>query len=702
MRRWVVVSSLLLLNAAQPPPAQATEGKMASARELLKAGFFQDFDELDLESLLDASDVMLRVAARKDEGLDEAAGVVSVLTAEDIQALGATTLDEVLRAVPGVDVTTDSLGHPRLSFRGVSSGATGGASENVLILMNGHRMDDPLFGGATLLNGALPVANIRRIEVLRGAGSALFGSGALSGVVDIITFDQEDFSGIEASVGVGSFGTQRYGIKVGSQAGEVQTFGYIQFEDVNGARVGLPADSRTRFGDSLTPDRTRDGLRSIETNYSATWRGFDAHFRVGNTRSDGFIGLVDALGTANDIAYRQIQSDVNYGRALEAGTLRVSVSFAQNRYRQILQPLPPGFAADLGGGVTATFPSGVFTDETLSSRRFGVEGVWERPAGMHQVVAGLGLGRESAFDLDVKSSYDFRTGQVYDVPKPIDVGPGGGRTTFSAFIQDSWSPLPRVALTGGLRFDRIGDATEQLTPRAAVVLSLPQNVRLKLLYGRAFRTPTFAERDLQLPPLVGNPSLETCHVDTVEAALAWRRQGFRVGASAYLSFLRDDIGLLGPLSTIRSRPVVNVPGADLRGIELELRRSFGVGNSLFFNYAFQDTDLKGSDRPVPGVPTHLGNLGATLVMGEHFRAMPFWSFRTSRPRAATDPRRDTAGYGLLSATVRAVNIHKTLALALTAQNILDKRYFDPSPVGGVPGDYPRPGRRVLVSASYEF
>jgi outer membrane receptor protein involved in Fe transport len=89
-------------------------------------------------------------------------------------------------------------------------------------------------------------------------------------------------------------------------------------------------------------------------------------------------------------------------------------------------------------------------------------------------------------------------------------------------------------------------------------------------------------------------------------------------------------------------------------------------------------------------------------MGDHFRAMPFWSFRSSRPREANDPRRDTAGYGLLSATVRAVNIHKTLALALTAQNILDKRYFDPSPALGVPGDYPRPGRRVLVSASYEF
>jgi outer membrane receptor protein involved in Fe transport len=702
MRRWVVVSSLLLVSAIQPPPAHAAKPKVASARELLKAGFFQDFEELDLESLLDTSDVMLRVAARKEEGMSEAAGVVSVLSGDEIRNMGATNLVEALRAVPGVDVVTDSLGRPRVCFRDVASGTTGGGSENVLILMNGQRIDDPLFGGATLMNPALPVANIKRIEILRGAGSALFGSGAVSGVVDIITFDPEDFSGIEASVEAGSFGTQRYGLKVGSQAGSVQTFGYIQFEDVNGARVGLPADSRTPFHDSLTPARTLDGIRGIESNYTATWRDLEAHFRVSNVRNDGFIGLVDALGDKNNLAYRQLQGDLNYGRALQQGTLRLTLSFLQNRYRELLQPLPPGFVATFVGGFNAVFPAGVFAEENANSRRYGAEAVWERPLGAHQLVGGLGLGRESAFDFDVKSSYDFSTRKAFEVPKPLDVGPSAGRTLFSAFLQDSWSPTSRVALTGGLRFDRIGDATSQVSPRAVVVFSLPQQTKLKLLYGRAFRAPTFAERDAAFPVLDANATLDPMHVDTLEAALSLRRQHLRLGAAVYATFLRDAIATQGAFSTTRSRAVVNLPGTDIRGLELEGRRTFGVGGSLFANYAYQHAELRSSGGPLPGAPNHLGNLGATFALGEHFRATPYLSFRSSRPRAAGDTRAATAGYGLASVAIQAVNVKKTLSFSLSAQNIFDKRYFDPSPALGVPGDYPRPGRRILVGASYQF
>jgi iron complex outermembrane receptor protein len=702
MRRWVVVSSLLLVSATPPLPAHAARPKLASARELLKAGFFQDFEELDLEALLDTSDVMLRVAALKEEGMDEAAGVVSVLSGDEIRNMGATTVFEALRGVPGVDAVTDALGRPHICFRGVPSGATGGGSEDALILMNGHRLDDPLFGGATLLNLALPVENIKRLEILRGAGSALFGSGAVSGVIDIITFEPEDFAGIAASVEAGSFGTQRYGLKVGSQAGALQTVGYIQFEDSDGARVALPADSRTKFGDSLAPGRTREGFRAIETNFTATWRDFEAHVRVSNLRSDGFIGLLDALGDKNDLAYRQIQTDVDYARPLKEGTLKLTVSFAQNRYREMLQPLPPGFVASFAGGASATYPSGVFTDEKLNSRRYGAEAVWERASGPHQLMAGLGLGHESAFDLAVTSSYDFHAQRAFDVPKPLEVGPGVGRTLLSAFVQDSWSPRARVALTGGLRFDRVGNAASQVSPRAVAVLSLPRQAKLKLLYGRAFRAPTFAERDLALPALDGNAALAPLHVDTLEAALSLRRRQLRLGAAVYASYLRDAIVPLGPLSTTGSRPVVNVPGVNLHGIELEARRGIGVNASVFANYAYQHAEQRSSGAPVAGAPRHLGNLGATFVVGGHLRATPYVSFRSSRARDASDHRAETPGYGLVSVALQALNVKKTLALSLTAQNLFDKRYFDPSPALGVPGDYPRPGRRVLVGASYQF
>lgn len=695
MRQWVVLSLLALGGV---PTMLFAEGKIATSRELLKMGFFQDFEELDLLDLLETSDVRLRIAARKDEALEDAAGVVSVLTDGDLQLLGARTLEEALRLVPGVDVTTDGLGRPRVSFRGVASGLTGGASEDVLILLNGHRLDDPLFGGGTLLNPSLPLANVKRIEVLRGAGSALFGSGAVAGVVDIVTYDPEDFSGIEVSAEAGSFATQRYGLRLGSAAGEWRTFGLIQFEDTNGARLLVPADSQTGRGASFAPDDSRSGLRSIETNYRVGWREFELNLRVGNARSEGYVGLSDALGRDNDLSYRQIMVDLTWQRVVaDKGTFRGTASFAQNRYRGFLKPLPPGFEIEEG-----VFPDGVFLEQNASSRRYGVEGSWEREVDGHRLLGGLGLGRESAFDAEVIGNYNFVTGRATAQIGPVP-GAGGeaGRTLFSAFLQDNWSPTPRLAFTGGLRFDQIGDLST-VNPRLAAVVSLPRNARLKLMYGRAFRAPTLAELEVAMPLFIPRRSLDPVRVDTLEAAVVLRRKTLRASASVYTSFLRDTICPVGAFDPARSRALQNTPGANLRGVELDLRRSFGVANSVFANWAWQTGEEVESERQTAYVPSHIGTLGATVWVEGRVSVTPVFSFRTSRAREFGDTRSEVPGYGLLALTLRAANVVRTFSLALTAQNLLGKDYFDPAQFHGVPGDYPRPGRSVLLQAAYKF
>ncbi len=694
MRQWVVLSVLVLGGI---PTLLSAEGKVATSRELLSMGFFQDFEELDLLDLLEATDVRLRIAARKDEALEDAAGVVSVLTDEDLRLRGARTLEDALRLLPGVDVTIDPLGRPRIAFRGIVSGMTGGASEDVLILLNGHRLDDPLLGGATLLNPALTMANVKRIEVLRGAGSALFGSGAVAGVVDIVTYDPGDFTGIEVYAEGGSFASQRYGLRLGSEAGELRTFGLIEFQDSDGARRPVPADSLTGFGASLAPGKARDGLRAIETNYRVNWRDYELNLRAGNARSDGYIGLAEALGT-NDIAYRQLMADLTWQRVVpDKGNFRVTASFAQNRYREHLQPLPPGFEVRDG-----FFPDGVFIEQNADSRRYGVEGVWEHDLDGHRLLAGAGAGRESAFDVEAIGNYDFATGEPLQSIGPLP-GAGGdsARTLLNGFIQDHWSPTERAAFTGGLRFDRVGDLN-CLSPRAAAVFTLPRGARLKLLYGRAFRAPTLAERDISLPLIIARDRLDPVRVDTLEAALVLRRKSFRASASAYTSFLRDSIRPVGAFDPARSRPLRNTAGADLHGLELDLRRGFGVANVLFATWSWQGGEERGTGRELSYVPAHIGTVGATVNLQGRVSATPTLAFRSSRPREAGDTREVLAGYGLLGLALRATNVVRTLSLALTAQNLLARGYFDPAPLYGVPGDYPRPGRSILLQASYQF
>ncbi len=700
MSQRAVVPALLILLAA-PPGAEAKQ-KIASTRELLQAGFFQDFDELDLEALLGANDVKINVAARYEDNLAESPGVVTVVTAEDLDAIGAHSLEDALHALPGVEVLRDGLGRPRVVIRGLSSGATGGGSENVLILLDGRRIDDPLLGGATLVNMAMPIGNISRIELLRGAASALYGSGALGGVIDIRTFRPEEYQGIEASIEAGSFATQRYSLRVGSEAGDLKTFGFLQFESTHGPRRRLPSDSMTGLGATAAPGRTDDGFRQIETNYRANWKEWEAGIKISNVRADGFVGLVDALGQ-NDLSYRQTQISLGWKRVLEkAGTLRVNAEWTQNRMQEFLQPLADGFKAPAAGGGQATFADGALFNEDLSSRHYGVEGLLERRAAGHTFVAGVALRRESALDPTLDANYNFLTGLAVTADAPLLVPDGHSRTIASAFVEDVFQASERLSLTGSLRVDNYSDVGATVSPRAAAVVTLPRDLNLKLVYGRAFRAPTLAELEVTLPPFVSNPDLDVVRADSVEAAVSYRRKAFRVVASGYATWLRDAIAPLGPFDPRHSRPLANGSGTDLKGIELEVRRTLGTGNSVFANYALQQAQYQTGGADVAGVPTHLGNVGLTLSLGDHIRATPLWSFRSSRPRAVGDARADTPGYSLFGATVRALSVYRKLSLCLSAQNLFDKKYADPTFTGGVPDDYPRSGRRVLVSASYEF
>jgi outer membrane receptor protein involved in Fe transport len=713
-KRWLVIPCVVGLGWLTVDTALAREGKQVTAKELLKQGFFQDFEELDLETLLAFSDTTLRIATRTEQVPDEAPGAVSIVTSDDIKAMGARTLEDVLRSIPGVDVTTDGLGRPLIVFRGVASGATGGGSENVLILMNGHRIDEPIEGGATAINYLVPVGNVQKIEILRGPGSALFGSGALGGVIDIVTFTQRDFTGIEASAGGGSFATQEYAVKLGSEGRSLKIAGYIQFEDTNGAVRIVGQDAQTGIdralasqgipAASLAPGRSTDDRRLLETNYNATYKDYDFNLRVSNQRSPGFIGIAESLGSVNDLIHRQVSIDASRRQELSHGwTLRTRVSFAQNGMKRFLQAFPPGFVEPLPAGGFAQFPSGVFVQEELNSRRYGAEGVAQKSFADHQIQVGAELGRESAFGSDLSGNYDFRTGAPQPDIRPLDGAvEDRGRGVASLFVQDVWSRSTKLTVTAGLRFDHYGDVGSVVSPRLATVFRLPKDAHLKLLYGRAFRAPALGEQFFSLPGFLGNASLEPETIDTLEAIFSYNKKRLRLSGGLFQSFVRNEIVAEGPFVAGASRPLINAPGRDIRGVELEVRQGFGVGSSFFFNYSNQHSEEVDSGEPAAGTPSHIGNVGATFSLAGGTRITPSILFRSSRPRVADDPRSPIGGYALVNLAVRVPNVYRGIVVSLSAQNILNKLYYDPAPAGGVPGDYPRPGRRFFLSATYQF
>jgi iron complex outermembrane receptor protein len=383
----------------------------------------------------------------------------------------------------------------------------------------------------------------------------------------------------------------------------------------------------------------------------------------------------------------------------------MKVGFSQSELRRFLDVLPPGFTMLPADRVQVRFPGGVAFEDDLGTRRVGAEGWLSRVAGEeHLLTAGLRLERESTFDLSAKSNFDF--GSATPLPAYQEVpalAPEARRTVLSLYAQDQWNPAPRVGVTAGLRLDRYTDFGTAFGPRLGGVYRVRPDLVLKAGYGRAVRAPSFVERFYSSPRLTADGGVEPARIHAFDAGAVYRRRDLRVSATLFRMALRDVIAPDGP-GLVLGAParVVNLEGIDTRGLEVEAARSFSGGRGVQLAWTIQSPQDAATGARLPDLPTHLGRISGILPAGEYLLVSPSLSFRTARPRAAGDRRPDAGGYTLVDVVVRGRNFHPRLEVAGSVHNLFGVRYVDPSPWGGLPGDYPRPGRALDLKLKYRF
>ena len=696
---------------AAPAPRPSPEaGAPAEGPTVIdKLGTFQDIEDLDLGDLL---------SVRSGEGgartVDDEPGSPFVVTEEDIRRSGARGVLEVLETVPGLEVVTDNLGRGRVIVRGVPGGFTSGA-ENVLVLLNGLKLNENLTGGAFAVNLDLPVDNIKRLEVFRGPGAASFGVGAYLAVINIVTEGVDTFRRDELTLGAGSFNSFLYNFRYGTTVREVSLAGFLQYSYTGGPRLGVDTDLQTATDvalapqgiapASLAPGETVDDRKAADANLALAYRDFGMDIRLKKEDAGGFVGVLDVLGEHNRLTNTQVAVAARWGRTLGVGEVGAKAAYSVARFQRFLDVLPAGYTQVPVDRVQVRFPGGVAFQDELSTRRLGLEGTLSRVAGdEHLLTGGVRVERESTGDLSAKTNYDFEAGSARrafeEVPGLV---PEADRTILSAYVQDAWNPTARLGITGGLRLDNYTDFGTEASPRLAAVYRARPDLVLKAGYGHAVRTPSFAERFFSLPRYVGEEDVVPARIDAFDAGVVYRRRDLRVSATLYRMALRD---VIAPEDTglVLGAPahVVNVEGIDTRGVEIEASHTFPGSRAVHFAYALQRPEDAATGDRLADVPTHIGRLSGNLPAGPYLLVSPAVSFRTARPRAAGDARPDLEGYTLVDVVVRGRNFHPRIEVAGTLQNLFDTRYADPSPVGGLPGDYPRPGRSFFVKMKYRF
>ncbi len=634
---------------------------------------------------------LIVTATKQPQTLKKAPAVATVFTARDIRLMGARDIMDVLKRVPGIGVSKSFYGPDNIEVRGL----LGFRSEQVKFLIDGVSVNN-LSGGAAWNYDSLSVDNVKRIEVIRGPSSALYGTDAMSAIINIITKKGEDIDGAAVSAGGGSFNTQKYYFEAGKKYGNDLDVAFtIDYITTDGDKLNVGADSIGNSGD------TEDFLKKLDTQLRLSYKDLALNFKHIMQKKGGFLGAGKAVNNESEQDLENYLAELSYRRSFldEKLALTVKAYYRHHEYDIYWEIFPEGFPG---------YPDGMIGNPLGKEKDFGVETQTDWRLGKKNLLT-IGASFEKQEQYDIRSITNFHPITFAPLGSIMDITSWGAharnetRYIKAVYLQDIWDISDDLSLTLGVRHDNYSDFGGTTNPRAALVWEFKERWDLKLMYATAFRAPHFQELYIiNNPSILGNPDLKPEEMETFEVSLGHTD---RAGTSARVSWFHNTFterieGVLSPGPSFLV--YANTGGARVWGIEGELEKAvLKNGSKIYANYTYQDTEDRDTHRVLANVAKHKGNVGADIAITENFNANlnVFWS--GERPRAMGDPRDALASYTLVDATLIATGFYKDLELRLSGHNIFDEKYEDPEDIT-VPGDLPRDGVSVMADVTYRF
>jgi iron complex outermembrane receptor protein len=168
----------------------------------------RDLSQVPIEDLMN---IEVTSVSRKEQKMSQAAAAIFVITQEDIQRSGATNIPDLLRMVPGMDVSQINANTWAVSARGFNDQF----SDKLLVLIDGRAVYTPLLGGVNWDTQDVPLEDIDRIEVIRGPGATLWGANAVNGVINVVTKRAADTQGALVTADGGTEGQAQSTVEYG-------------------------------------------------------------------------------------------------------------------------------------------------------------------------------------------------------------------------------------------------------------------------------------------------------------------------------------------------------------------------------------------------------------------------------------------------------------------------------------------------------
>jgi outer membrane receptor for ferrienterochelin and colicin len=548
-------------------------------------------------------DDIVVTATKTPKKLENVPAVVTIIGPEEVEATPARTVGDLLADLPGV-FPAEPQGVGVVTPQNVTMRGNG-FSGHTLVLLDGQRINNPSTDYTYLTT--MPVRAIERIEVIRGPFSALYGSSASGGIVNIITKDGGSRTHMEPWTRAGDFGRHDYGLDAGAVLGDFSIGLFVDHKN---------ADNYYLYDDMGLDDTNRDyehnrlhakltGTLGEATRLSLSGGTIDAETGYG-------IGENIGIERYQDLQQSYLNFQVT---SRLTGKLELKGQFdwltASHEYHGetlvnvVTFPPPPRF--NYQSSVNDTDSDRYHADMTLN---------WYLSSG-HT----LTLGAETIRTQMEKSIRHADTGELLEVQgRPGEVNDEDD-TLYSVYAQHDWMILDSLELVIGARFDDYESFGSELSPKATLRWQYTPGGNLKLSAGKGFRAPNVSQLysvPWSISPLIvyqGNPDLEAETLWSYEVSLEqyalekkffFRLTPYYTDAENFITSVREP-DPLNPSGQIMYPD--NVDEVEIKGADVEITYNLIQALTLVANYNYNETRDGKTDEILDGYPRNSGSLG---------------------------------------------------------------------------------------------
>ena len=683
--------------------------------------FAQNNDVLDENFVLDE---MVVSATRSEKKLLDTAASVSLITDKDLDKMHINNLDEAFVKIPGVYVgRLSGIGSTtsQTVMRGVN------AANSVAVLVDGVQVNDSYNGSVTW--SAIPVDMVKRVEVLRGPASVLYGGNALAGVINIITKDVDKTS-VNLKLSYGSNNTQNHSLYVAGKASDKLDFN-VNYEKkkTDGYITDPVLSSKAVFGAETTTTNTgakrwiigNKGKRQWDENTVGV--GFKYHFDESKSLALDF--------TKNEYEYSYSAPTSYFGDDIikKAGTyFSTPGEKASNKYNMTYNDSENGWKAVVGYSDQYKQHDTSISKATDSSKpntRFSFDLQKNQTiSANNNAVFGLNYRKDEMDATVYKLADKFNS----DSKIAVDSMASGTNKSFSAYVMDEHKFSDRWTATAGLRYDKwstdgrilLPNKTEAInydestydnwSPSLSVMYKPEADSSLYLSWGKAFEAPSlyrmYSSSYSSNVYNIANPNLKPQKAETFE--LGYKKDlnnKSAIGVSVYDTKYKGLLykNSLGVVDGMNATCYQNAGEAEAKGFELELNHNFDDKWSAFLNYTYQNPVIKKAlkatekDKYVTAIPKEVFRAGVTysdnkwsgMLTGEYI----------SKRFSKTDNSDTVNGvygsydpYFIMNMDI-SYSFNKNYTLTASVNNILDRDFFN---------YYYQPGRTYSVEINYRF